>query len=93
MSHVNYFICSLERDIKGLPIRRDSFINNNTLLVKFSLEGVDMLMVRFEEGGIMPSASLCSKSFYRPDFRFSTQISKKNRGIFGEMLRNYQGRI
>ena len=48
MSHVNYFICSLERDIKGLPIRRDSFINNNTLLVKFSLEGVDMLMVRFE---------------------------------------------
>ena len=48
MSHVNYFICSLERDIKGLPIRRDSFINNNTLLVKFSLEGVDMLMVGVE---------------------------------------------
>jgi hypothetical protein len=48
VSHVNYFICSLERDIKGLSIRRDFFINNNTLLVKLSLEGVDMLMVRLE---------------------------------------------
>ena len=48
VSHVNYFICSLERNIKGLSIRRDSFINNDTLLVKLSLEGVDMLMVGFE---------------------------------------------
>ena len=48
MSHVNYFISSLERDIKGLSISRDSFINNDTLLVKLSLEGVDMLMVRLE---------------------------------------------
>jgi len=48
VSHVNYFISSLERDIKGLSISRDSFINNDTLLVKLSLEGVDMLMVRLE---------------------------------------------
>lgn len=48
MSHVNYFICSLERDIKSLSVRRDYFINNDTLLVKLSLEGVDMLMVRLE---------------------------------------------
>ena len=48
MSRVYYFVSSLERYIECLTVRSNPFINDNTMLVKFSLESINMLVVGFE---------------------------------------------
>lgn len=48
MGEVYHLVGSLKCNIKGSTIRGDSFINFDTLSVEFTLECIDVLVVRLE---------------------------------------------
>ena len=48
VSHVYNLVCAFKSNVECLTVCCYSLVNNYALLVKFSLEGVNMLMIRFK---------------------------------------------